>query len=86
MQNYIVNCGGTSGGVISETCILSGEPDIDEIDGALKNTGWSDFSNNRYSLSENRGWCKEHGRMYIGQGKKGWQITYLFEMAFNCPG
>jgi len=85
LQNYIVDCGGTSGGVISETCLLSGEPDVGEIDEALKNTGWTDFSDNRDALYSFHGWCKEHGRIYVGQGKKGWQITYLFEMAFKCP-
>ncbi|MDN2673145.1 hypothetical protein OX459_17230 [Janthinobacterium sp. SUN026] len=86
LQNYIVDCGGASGGVIAETCLLSGEPDVGEIDAALKNTQWRDFSDNRYALSYYRGWCKEHARIYLGRGKKGWQITYLFDMAFQCPG
>jgi hypothetical protein len=86
LQNYIVDCRGASGGVIAETCLLSGEPDVGEIDEALKNTQWTDFSDNRDALSSYRGWCKEHARISIGQGKKGWQIKYLFDMAFQCPG
>lgn len=86
LQNYIVDCRGASGGVIAETCLLSEEPDVGEIDEALKNTQWTDFSDNRDALSSYRGWCKEHARISIGQGKKGWQITYLFDMTFQCPG
>ena len=86
LQKYMVDCGGTSGGVISETCLLSEKPEIAEIDEALKNTGWSDFSGNRDTLYDFRGWCRDHGRILSGQGKKGWQITYLFDMKFDCPG
>ena len=86
LQKYIVDCGGASGGVIAETCLLSGEPDIGDIDAALKNTRWTDYPDNRDALSYYRGWCKEHARIYLGRGKKGWQITYLFDMTFQCPG
>ena len=85
LQKYVVNCGGTSGLLISETCFLSGKPEMAEIDKALKHTGWSDFSGNRYALYDFRGWCKEHGRILTGQGEKGWQITYLFDNTFDCP-
>jgi|SRR5450830_472739 len=86
LQKYIVKCSGTSGGIISETCLLRGEPNIVEIDTALKNTGWADFPDRRKTLYSFRGWCKEHAEIYIGQGKNGWQISYVFEMKFNCSG
>ncbi|MBB5370211.1 MULTISPECIES: hypothetical protein [unclassified Janthinobacterium] len=85
LQNYIVKCNGTSGGVISETCILSGKPNVEEVDRALKNVAWVDFFDNRYAFYSYQGWCKEHAKIYIGQGKNGWQIKYVFEMNFNCP-
>ena len=85
LQKYVVDCGGTSGGVISETCLLSEKPEIGEIDGALKNTGWSDFSGNRDALYDFHGWCRGHERILTGQGKKGWQFTYLFDITFACP-
>ncbi len=64
--------------MIAETCLLSGEPDIGDIDAALKNTRWTDYPDNRDALSSYRGWCKEHARISIGQGKKaGKSHTYL---------
>ncbi len=86
LQKYVVDCGGTSGGVISETCLLIEKPEIAEIEEALTKTGWSDFSINRDALYDFRGWCKDHARIYTGKGTKGWQITYLFVMNFDCPG
>ena len=85
LQKYVVDCVGTTGGVIFETCLLSEKPDMGDIGGALKNTGWSDFSDNRDALYDFRGWCRNHERILTWEGKNGWQIKYLFDMKFACP-